>query len=479
MVGESEPQYDAFISYSHAVDSRLAPELQAALEGFAKKWYRRRALRTFRDKTGLSATPALWPAIERALDQSRHFVLLASPESAASVWVQREVAWWLANRSVHTLLIALTSGDLVWNNSAADFHETLSSSIPPVLRGRFPEEPLYVDLRWARDEQQLSLRHSQFRTAVIDLAATLHGRPRDELDGDDLRQHRRFKAAAWTAACALAILAVVSAAAGYAAMRNARLAEAQRNEAERQRAEAERQRDFAMARQLAAESDRMVLEHPLDFERAALLTAVSLQRARLFENDLAARERLELLPEAPVILQHGGVVRALALSSDGSAVLTGGEDGVAHIWQRDSGRDTKQFRHGSAIWAVAFGADGRHFFTAGADGAIRDWETEAGRSSVAVSFDVHPGEMDLVAFSSDGSRAVTVYTAEDFGAMIQIWDLPARQRLNQILFGQIVTSVSLDEHGERLLAGTWAKSVHMWNAKTGEEIFTAGCVGPR
>jgi TIR domain-containing protein len=83
--------YDAFLSYGHAADGRLAPALQAGLQSLAKPWYRRRALRVFRDKTSLSASPELWPAIEGALSQSDYFVLLASPEAAASRWVEQEV----------------------------------------------------------------------------------------------------------------------------------------------------------------------------------------------------------------------------------------------------------------------------------------------------------------------------------------------------------------------------------------------------
>ena len=47
--------YDAFISYSHAADGKLAPALENALQRFAKPWYRRRALHLFRDQTSLSA----------------------------------------------------------------------------------------------------------------------------------------------------------------------------------------------------------------------------------------------------------------------------------------------------------------------------------------------------------------------------------------------------------------------------------------
>ena len=89
--------YDAFVSYSHAADGRLAPALQRGLQSLAKPWYRRRALRVFRDQTSLSASPELWSAIEEALSQARYFVLLASPEAAASRWVDQEVRWWREN----------------------------------------------------------------------------------------------------------------------------------------------------------------------------------------------------------------------------------------------------------------------------------------------------------------------------------------------------------------------------------------------
>src|SRR5580658_1333571 len=113
--------YDAFISYSHAKDKPIAAALQSAIQRLGKPWYRRRALRLFRDDTSLSATPHLWPTIERALGQSRHFLLLASPEAAASQWVDREVAYWLEHKSIDTLLIGLTDGELLWDQETGEF----------------------------------------------------------------------------------------------------------------------------------------------------------------------------------------------------------------------------------------------------------------------------------------------------------------------------------------------------------------------
>jgi TIR domain-containing protein len=103
-------EYDAFISYSHALDGTLARTLQTGLEQFAKPWYRPRALRVFRDTTNLAANSGLWVSIEEALASSTWFILMASPDAARSPWVNREVAWWLDNKSPQQLLVVLTEG---------------------------------------------------------------------------------------------------------------------------------------------------------------------------------------------------------------------------------------------------------------------------------------------------------------------------------------------------------------------------------
>src|SRR5258707_12966279 len=100
--------YDAFISYSHAKDKPIAAALQSVVQKLGKPWYWRRALRVFRDDTSLSATPHLWPTIEQALGESRFLILLASPEAAASPWVNKEIAYSLEAKNADNLVIAVT-----------------------------------------------------------------------------------------------------------------------------------------------------------------------------------------------------------------------------------------------------------------------------------------------------------------------------------------------------------------------------------
>ncbi len=233
-------RYDAFLSYSHAADGKLAPALQRALHRFAKPWNRMRALRSFRDATSLAATPELWPTIVAALQESNHFLLLASPQAASSKWVQREVEWWLANRAADKILVLLTAGTIVWNEDARDFDWKLTTALPDLMRGKFRSEPLYVDLTWAQQQDQLSLRNTRFRSAILDIAAPLHGKDKDQLDGEDVRQFRRTGRLRATAVASLIVLALATTTAAVIAFKQRNFAVAQAR--------------VALSRQLAAEA---------------------------------------------------------------------------------------------------------------------------------------------------------------------------------------------------------------------------------
>lgn len=312
-------RYHAFVSYSHSADGTLAPALRLALHHFAKPWYKRRALAVFLDQSSLSASPALWAAIEQALSDAEHFILLASPESASSIWVRKEIEWWLRHRSVDSMLVILTGGDIFWSAAGDDFDWPRTTAISPELAGRFPTEPLWVDLRFAKADNAYTLRHPRFRAAILDIAAPLHHRPKDDLDGEDIRQNRRTRRIAVGVAAAMAVLAGVALWQAVVANKERREAEAQRNVAEKQtilaeerrkdadeqrgvateqreiadrqrdiaqeqeriaieqRDEAVRQRDLALSRQLVAESNRH-LANPLQWDLAMLLAIESMRK---------------------------------------------------------------------------------------------------------------------------------------------------------------------------------------------------------
>jgi len=235
--------YDAFISYSNAKDKPIAAALQSAIQKLGKPWYRRRILRVFRDDTSLSATPHLWPSIQKALSESRFLILLASPEAAASPWVGKELAYWLEYKDVDTLLIALTDGVLSWDNVAKDFTWCENGPLPPIIRGRFSNEPRWIDLRAYRGD--LDRREAKFTELAADFAAAIRGMPKEDVLSQEVRQQRRALTLAWSAAAALLVLAAGLGAVGVLAYRAQREAVAQRDRAEQTLATATGMQDAA------------------------------------------------------------------------------------------------------------------------------------------------------------------------------------------------------------------------------------------
>ncbi|MEP5517416.1 MAG: toll/interleukin-1 receptor domain-containing protein, partial [Bauldia litoralis] len=207
--GAVRPVYDAFISYSQRGDKAVARALRTVIQTIGKPWWKVRSLNVFLDATSLSAAPSLWQGIADKLDRSRYLILLASPEAAASKWVDREVAHFIAENGIDRLLIALTDGELAWDEDIHDFRSDAALPLPPSLHGRFAEEPLWVDLRAFRDDPALATKSNQgFLHASLDLAATIHGVEKADLYSEEVRQQRRSVRLAYGVAVVVAGLGI-------------------------------------------------------------------------------------------------------------------------------------------------------------------------------------------------------------------------------------------------------------------------------
>jgi WD40 repeat protein len=460
--------YKAFMSYSHAADDRLAPALQSALHRFGKPWYRLRIFSVFRDKASLSANPALWPAIEAALSQSEYFILLASPAAAQSPWVEREVRWWLDSRSTKQLLLVQTDGEIAWDQATGDFDWTRSTCVPPALRGTFESEPLYVDVRWVRGEDHLSLRHSRFRAAVLDIAATLHGKPKHDLDGEDVREYRHARRLAVSATVALAVLGIAAGVAAYVAY-------SQRQIAEQRAVEAERQSRLSRSRELAAAA---VAELPADTDRGLLLAIEAARVMRTAEADEAIRTALLQSASSRSLMRgHEDAIRDAAFSSDGTRVLTAGMDGKAILWDAASGTALSEFGgHSMGVSRVAFSPDNLRIVTASYDGTARVWNVATREVLTTLSYENEA--VTSIAFSPDGR-----YVATANGMTAVVWDSASGRRVSETHHGALVNDVAfsfdsayvLTAAGD-LLASTETEersrdpTARVWEAATGRVV---------
>ncbi|MEZ5171786.1 MAG: TIR domain-containing protein [Acidimicrobiia bacterium] len=312
--------YDGFISYSHSADGRLAPALQKALQSFAKPWYRRRSLNIFRDNTGLSVAPHLWGAITEAMDDSEWFVLLTSPEAADSEWVNKEIDHWKETHSVDRILPVVTGGEWVWDPAAGGFDRAASTAVPDALLDVFTDEPRHLDLRWAHDETQLNARHGKFRDAVAQLAAPMHGKSKDDLEGEDIRRHRGAVRLAWTTGITIFVLLIAAVVAGIFAKSNADRAEERRKESDSQR--------------LAAQSEQNTDRPALSF----LLAAEAYDIDPTLQAEGAMLTALQIDPDLRLFIRgHDDEVWSAITVPDHDLVASGTASGIVHLTDRTTG----------------------------------------------------------------------------------------------------------------------------------------------
>jgi len=189
--------HEAFISYSHAADGKLAPELQRRLERFDRyPW--QRSMPIFRDQTTLALTPHLWPVIKQNMDASRTFILLASQRAAQSEWVNDEVKYWLSIRGPDRLLIVVTEGTIRWNQKAGDFDWDVTNCLPPALAKALPNEPLWENVSALKTAGDLSASNPVLARAVASLYSAITGRSLQAVIGDDVRRRKNTRVAAAT-----------------------------------------------------------------------------------------------------------------------------------------------------------------------------------------------------------------------------------------------------------------------------------------
>lgn len=167
---------------------------------------------------------------------------------------------------------------------------------PKALLAAYKEEPLYVDLRYARNEEDLSLANTEYKQRVVPVAAKLHGKTPADLASDEAREHERTVRIRNTVVVALTGLTLIACAAAWFAIDRAEVA---RNEAEA----ADRERRAAVLARKATERELLRAQ-------GAELRAM-IQRIRREEFDVA-----RLVPEVAQPFWEGLVKSQPILKDD-------------------------------------------------------------------------------------------------------------------------------------------------------------------
>ena len=124
--------YDAFISYSHR-DMNWARWLQRRLETFriprdlrAEASSLSTRLRVFRDQTDLAGVE-LHDSLRQSLDAARYLIVVCSPSSAASHWVDEEIRYFISLGRIDCIVPFIVDGEPESSDPALECY-------PPALR---------------------------------------------------------------------------------------------------------------------------------------------------------------------------------------------------------------------------------------------------------------------------------------------------------------------------------------------------------
>lgn len=319
-------RYDAFISYRHAdLDTYVAKKVHRGLETFhvpravAKKSGKKNIKRVFRDQEELPIGSDLGDNIERALAESEYLLVICSPRTPESYWVQKEISAFIQMHDREHVLAILVEGEP-------------DQSFPPQLltdEWGNPVEPLAADVRGV-DKSEVNRK---LKTELMRLAAPLLS-----CSYDDLRQRHRERKMKKLATVSGVVAALALAFGAYSTYNAAMI---QRNLEGKQRNQSKYLADTSLT--LLEEGNR----------RAAVLVALEAlpsednDRPYVAEAQYALSEALHCYDTGNAIqmdrvLSHDLPVSDFYMQQDGSRLVSVDKAGYVYLWDVDQGEKLAQ-----------------------------------------------------------------------------------------------------------------------------------------
>ena len=172
---------------------------------------------------------------------------------------------------------------------------------------------------------------------------------------------------------------------------------------------------------------------------------------------------------------HGGPVRDLTLSPDGSTLVSASFDYSAVIWQApDIVESNVLYAHEAAVNTARFSPDGSLLATAGDDGRIYIWtkEAQSQEDPEPIILSGHRGKIVNLAFSADGG----LLASASWDGSIGLW--PLQHGFDQAVADSRfitghdgpVNGVQFAADGEHLYSAGYDGQIRKWRLSNGEYL---------
>jgi WD40 repeat protein len=168
-----------------------------------------------------------------------------------------------------------------------------------------------------------------------------------------------------------------------------------------------------------------------------------------------------------MVINTGSVLTAVAISSDGTHIVSGSEDRSVQVWDASSGAKLKVLKgHIDDVTSVAFSSDGTCIVSGSHDMSVQVWDVPSGAHLKVLNG--HTDYVTSVAFSSDGTCIVSGSRDKS----VQVWDASSGAQL-KVLNGHThhVTSVAFSSDGTHIVSGSKDESVRVWDVSSGAQLM--------
>jgi WD40 repeat protein/class 3 adenylate cyclase len=154
-----------------------------------------------------------------------------------------------------------------------------------------------------------------------------------------------------------------------------------------------------------------------------------------------------------------------SFSPDGRFVAAGGRDGIASVFDAQTGSLKFRLQHSGTVRAVVFSPNGRAIATASEDSTARIWSAESGKAMTEPL--LHTTQVHCAAFSHDGRLLGT----GSLDGLAQIWNVQTGRAMETPMrHSELVRSITFDLTGRRILTASQDRSAQVWNALTGARM---------